>query len=61
MKTKKTYRITAIFPIHNNTQPFTFEITAYGISWIPWEAEKAMRISHPDTYLFAEITKIEIL
>ena len=57
LKPKKPYQITATI----EDAVTTFVVAAYGISWIPNEVEKTLRTSHPDTYLFAEITKIEKL
>ena len=58
MKTKKTYRVTTILAC--GTQ-FVFDVAAWGISWIPNEAEKQLRINCPETYLKAEIIQIQKL
>lgn len=58
MNTKKQYRVTTLLP---KGVEFTIDINAYGISWIPNETRKQLRVNCPDTYLFAEIIKIEKL
>lgn len=56
MKNKNTYKVTTLL---SDGVQFTLPITAYGISWIPSAVEKQLRINCPNTYLQAEIIKIE--
>ena len=58
MKTKKNYRVTTLFP---EGDQFTLTVETWGISWIPNESEKQLRINCPKDYLQAEIIKIEKL
>lgn len=58
MKTKKNYRVTTLFP---KGDQFIFAVETWGISWIPNESEKQLRINCPKDYLQAEIIKIEKL